>query len=313
MEKRNNILAVIAVIFVSIAYYRGATTSAIIAEVTSLPTPLPPTPLVLIEDPFKTIKLSAKSVFVYDVTTGKVIYSQNPDDQLPLASLTKIMTVITAKELIPDDTSITIDKSALQEEGDTGLRSGEKWKIADLLRFTLLVSSNDGAHALASAIAAIESVEGVKKDRKDFIAAMNENVKRIGLSKTYFINESGLDVSQGVSGGYGTARDVAKLFNYALVHHPDIFDITKEKNMSFVSETHIVHDGQNTNKIIEDIPHIIASKTGLSDLAGGNLVIEFMAKENRPVIIVVLGSTSQGRFDTMLTLVQTTEKYFAGL
>ena len=139
---------------------------------------------------------------------------------------------------------------------------------------------------------------------------MNDFAKEIGLSNTHFINESGLDVSKGVSGGYGTAEDVAKLFSYAVDNHIEIFDVTKEKNQAFTSENNIVHQGTNTNKIIESIPGLIASKTGLSDLAGGNLVIEFTPIPDHPVIIVVMGSTTQGRFDDMLTLVRATQKYY---
>ena len=240
-------------------------------------------PIMLKKNPYKDIQVEAKSVYVLDVNQNKTIFELNSEQQLPLASLTKIITAITAKELISEDTIIVFNK--------------EKWKLDDLIQFTLLVSSNDGAYVL-----------GHIKD--GFITNMNENVKKLGLSNTYFMNESGLDISKGVSGGYGTAKDVAKMFNYAVSTYPNIFTVTKEKSHSFISLNKISHKGLNTNTIIDDIPEIIASKTGTTDLAGGNLVIEFMPKDNYPVIIVIMGSSTDGRFNDMLTLVKATKKYY---
>ncbi|MEK9184797.1 MAG: hypothetical protein AAB866_01360, partial [Patescibacteria group bacterium] len=240
-------------------------------------------PLILKKNPYKDIKIEAKSIYILDVNQNKTIFELNSEYQLPLASLTKIMTVITAKESIPEDTTIIFNK--------------EKWKLDDLIQFTLLVSSNDGAFVLAHT-------------KDGFISNMNENTKKMGLSNTYFMNESGLDISKGVSGGYGTAKDVAKMFDYAVSTYPNLFDVTKEKSQSFISLNKISHRGLNTNIIIDDIPNVIASKTGLTDLAGGNLVIEFLPRENHPVIIVVMGSSTEGRFTDMLTLVNATKKYY---
>ncbi|MCR4334704.1 MAG: hypothetical protein NUV47_03200 [Patescibacteria group bacterium] len=256
-----------------------------------------PTPVVLKNNPFKDIKIKAKSAYILDITENDVLFEMNSKKQLPMASLTKIMTIITAKELNPENTEISISKDALRTEGDNGLHIEEKWKLDDLIRFTLLVSSNDGAYELAHM-------------KEGFLGMMNENAKKIGLSNTYFMNGSGLDISGGVSGGYGTAENVAKMFDYAVSKYPYLFSVTKEKNQSFISLNNITHYGSNTNKIISEIPNVIASKTGLSELAGGNLIIKFIPKENHPVIIVVMGSTNEGRFTDMLTLVKATEKYY---
>ncbi len=278
-------VAIVGLCLLAILAFKGVKTNPIqIKPVEIVANPLlSEAPIILKTNPYKDIQLEAKSVFIWDSNQDQIIFELNSEEQLPLASLTKIMTVITAKELIPRDTIIIFNK--------------EKWKLDDLIQFTLLVSSNDGASALAHI-------------RDGFITNMNEDAKKLQLLNTYFMNESGLDISKGVSGGYGTAKDVATMFNYAVSTYPNLFDVTKEKSQSFISLNKITHKGLNTNTIIDDIPNIIASKTGLTDLAGGNLVIEFLPKENHSVIIVVMGSSTEGRFADMLTLVNATKKYY---
>ena len=78
---------------------------------------------------FKNVTLVGKSAFIFDVTENKVIFKKNEFAQLPLASITKLMMALTARELVPRDSHITIRKEFLQETGDTGLLSGESWRM----------------------------------------------------------------------------------------------------------------------------------------------------------------------------------------
>ncbi len=150
----------------------------------------------LVETPraFDSISVQAKAAYVYDAARNAVIYEKNETAQLPLASLTKLMTALTASDLLPRDSHITIRKEFLQEEGDSGLSADESWRLKDLLDFSLVMSSNDGARSIAAVVGA----EGLKTadydlGRQEFIAKMNERAKELGLVQTYFINESGLD------------------------------------------------------------------------------------------------------------------------
>ncbi|MSR71112.1 MAG: D-alanyl-D-alanine carboxypeptidase [Candidatus Taylorbacteria bacterium] len=292
-------VAVVSLCIISIIFFKGAENVPPQKHELKLVVPLG-TPVIFLKNPFADVVLKAKSAYIIDLEKHVSLFKLNSTLQLPLASLTKIMTAISAEKLSTTTTEVVISAKSLKQEGDNGLRPGEKWKLSDLLKFTLLVSSNDGASAIAGAFTG-------------FVDAMNQNARDIGLPQTYFMNESGLDVSRGLSGGYGSAEDVAKLFEYAVSHYPDIFLVTKEKKGVFVSENNISHVGENTNKVVSDIPGLIASKTGTTDLAGGNLVIEFLPKEGHPVIIVVMGSTIDGRFDDMLTLVHATKNYFDSL
>lgn len=258
---------------------------------------------------FENLKLVAKAVYVYDVNANKVIYEKNSSSQLPLASLTKLMTAVTAMELLPKDSQITIKKEFLAEEGDTGLLANESWKLKDLLDFSLVSSSNDGARSIASVIGAFDlKTDDYDLGRKDFITKMNQKAEQLGLTQTYFINESGLDVSTSTSGGYGSAQDVGKLLQYILTKKPDILEATKHTNAGIPSDTK-VHTAKNTNVEVSNIPGLLASKTGYTDMAGGNLAVAFDPSLGRPIIVVVLGSTIDGRFDDVNTLVKASLEY----
>lgn len=261
---------------------------------------------------FNDLNLLAKAVYVYDIRDHKIIYQKNETTQLPLASLTKLMTALTAIEMAPKNSQITIRKEFLLGEGDSGLKDGEVWNLKNLLDFSLIVSSNDGARSVASVIGAtkLKTVD-YNMGRKDFIKKMNEKAVEVGLKQTYFINESGLDENSSQSGAYGSAEDVSKLVEYMLVHNPEILEATKSEKENIASLSKI-HSAQNTNIDIGKIPNILASKTGYTNLAGGNLVVAFDASIGRPVVMVVLGSTQEGRFSDILKLASTTVDYMRG-
>ncbi len=259
-------------------------------------------------NPFEQIAINAKAVYVYDIAQDKVIFQKNEFAQLPLASITKLMTALVATEILPDDSKVTIRKEFLREEGDSGLLSGESWSIKDLVDFSLVVSSNDGARALASVAGAFDlKNQDYDLGRKDFVLLMNKKAQELDLKQTYFINESGLD-SDGLAGGYGSAIDVAKLMQYILQNNPKILEATKYKKIEIKSENK-KHLAKNTNEVVESIPGLLASKTGYTDMAGGNLVVAFDSSIGKPVVVVVLGSTEEGRFDDVSSLVKASLEY----
>ena len=250
----------------------------------------------------------AKSAYVFDIKENKVLYKKNEFIQLPLASLTKLMMALTASRLFPVNSKVIIKKEFLSAEGDSGLFADESWRLSDLLDFSLMVSSNDGARSIASVVGAFDlKTEDYILGRRDFITKMNLLAKELDLKQTYFTNESGLDVG-GVSGGYGSAIDVANLMKYILKNYPDILEATKYQSLEILSLTKI-HKAENTNIDINKIPNLIASKTGYTDMAGGNLAVAFDASIGRPVIVVVLGSSVDGRFNDVSALVKASLEY----
>jgi len=263
-------------------------------------------------DPFAFVKIEARSAVVWDIKNQKALYSKNSLEPLPLASLTKIMTAITAVDLVPHSTVVTINKAALASEGDTGLFADEKWKLSDLIDFSLIVSSNDGASAIAAVVGAVSSGwEDPEIGRAEFIKKMDEKTKEVGLESTFFSNENGLDTDKDHSGGVGSALDMAHLFEYTLNHYPDILEVTRYEKREISSLSDISHEAENTNTIIADIPGLIASKTGYTELSGGNLIIAFDPALGRPIIVSVLGSSYEGRFSDTLALVNAATSYIS--
>lgn len=263
--------------------------------------------------PFPAVDIEAKSAYVYDASTGKVLYEKEAELQWPLASLTKLMSALTARKLIPDYMLVRITSDDLREEGDTGLLVGEEWKVDRLIDYSLIVSSNDGVRAIA-AVAGSQigktATSSVETPQESFVRAMNETAREIGLSETYFLNQSGLDVSKTLSGGYGSAKDVARLVDYILKNDPHLLEATSYEKTD-VASNNKTHNATNTNKALPEIPNVIASKTGYTDLSGGNVVVAWNAGINHPVIISVLGSSYDGRFKDLSTLVDATLSYLA--
>ncbi len=257
---------------------------------------------------FDGVQVQAKAVYIYDVAHNEVLYKKNETNQLPLASLTKLMMALVAREVLPDDTRVTIRTEFLNEEGDSGLRPNESWKLKDLLDYSLIVSSNDGARSVASVIGAkIFNTSDFDSARKDFVGKMNARAQSLGLTQTYFVNETGLDQGS-VSGGYGSAQDFAELLKFMLEKDPSLLEATKYSTATISSQSES-HKARNTNTLIGQIPGLLASKTGYTTLAGGNLAVAFDAGLQRPIIIVVLGSTQDGRFSDVQTLVKASLAY----
>jgi len=275
-----------------------------------------PSPLAKISEPrvaqsvaFDNVSISGKAAVVFDLRNNTIVYKKNDTAQLPLASLTKLMTALTALELLPANTQIAIRKDFLVDDGGSGLVAGEKWSLKNLLDFSLVVSSNGGVRSIASVVGAtMDKTQDFSLGRADFIKQMNLQAQKLGLSQSYFINESGLDESVTQSGGYGSADDVAKLMQYILTNKPDILEPTKYASLTVTSFS-TTHVAKNTDTLADTIPGLLASKTGYTDLAGGNLAVAFDTSIGHPFIAVVLGSTQSGRFIDMQMLVDATMKY----
>lgn len=240
----------------------------------------------------ETEALNAKAAYVYDVKTGHVVFEKNEDAQLALASITKLATVLVASETLSANETVVITDDAFTPEGDSGFTRGETWRAEDLIDFTLMTSSNDGARALA-----LHSAGSVD----DFIARMNTLAKEIGLAQTYFLNETGLDSSIGTAGAYGSARDVAHLLAYAYNQNGAAYNRSTQSASVYTSLSGITHNVEHTSTVAGNLPGELIVKTGFTDLAGGNLAVLTELMPGRPVAIVVLGATRESRdTDTLL-------------
>ena len=249
-------------------------------------------------DAFRDVSLIGDAGYIFDLSTNKSIFQKNESAQLPLASLTKVAVVILAAEHLDMKQTIVFREQSLRPEGDSGFVVGEAWNIRDLIDFTLMTSSNDGAAALADAL---ETKTGTS-----ITELLNALARELQLAQTYFINETGLDSSRGLSGAYGSAHDVAMLFTYAYKTSPHLFSATAVAEHVFVNASGVPYKAVNTNKVVGKLPGLVFGKTGFTDLAGGNLAVVVETEPGHPLVIVILGSTLDGRFTDVVTLAHAT-------
>lgn len=255
---------------------------------------------------FENISLEASAVYVAELKTGTVLFTKNENEKLPLASVTKLMTALVAREHMSESPALTLSSDDLAADGDSGLRPGERWRLGDILDVMLLVSSNDAAHAVAAFVGGDglkEKISDTDLLRKRFVQMMNEKASALKLDQMQFFNESGLDVGEAQNGGYGSAKNVAELFSELWIKYPETVEITAYKDARIYSQDNIAHILPNTNEIVGNIPGLIASKTGFTNISGGNLAVIFDRGMGDPVVAVVLGSSYKGRFDDMQKLV----------
>lgn len=272
-------IAVVAGLF-ALAYEMYGPRPSVPLALAPAPLPSPLSPVTLPND-----ALIAQAAILYDPVNKEVLYAKNEEQQLPLASLTKLATAL-ATLTQGEDRLVTIRPQDIAEEGDSGLAAGETWRLADLVAFSLTTSSNDGIAAAAGALT-----------REGAVQKMNEYAKTYGLSQSFFLNPTGLDLSSSTAGAYGSARDVALLVETLLREYPSIFEATAYEPSAQAPQA------QSTLAPLHSMPGFMAGKTGFTDLAGGNLAVVVDIGLNEPVIAVVLGSTREGRFADVRSLI----------
>jgi D-alanyl-D-alanine carboxypeptidase len=178
--------------------------------------------------------------------------------------------------------------------------------LEDLARLALVGSSNDAAAAIAQAAAeARHAANGT--------ALLASAAASLGLSQTYALNGTGLDENGTIPGAYGSAQDMATLAGEFLKRAPDIAHASLLPSVTATSRSGFSYTLKNTNPETLHIPGLLLSKTGYTDLAGGNLAIVFDAGIGHPIAVVVLGSTKEDRFLDVEMLVRATAAQFAGL
>ncbi|MDY3031852.1 MAG: D-alanyl-D-alanine carboxypeptidase family protein [Clostridia bacterium] len=235
----------------------------------------------------KTVDTDAKSVILTEAATGEVLYEENPDEQLPIASVTKIMTMLLIAEAVDSgritlEDMVPVSENAMSYGGSTMfLEAGEELSVHDMLKGIAVASANDGCVAMA------EFLEG---SEAAFVEKMNEKAHDLGMENTCFKNTNGLDED----GHYSSARDVA-IMSRELLKHPMIFEFT-------TIWTDTLRDGKfklaNTNKLIRFYSGANGLKTGSTSKA--LCCISAAAKrDDMQLIAVVLGApTSAKRFSS---------------
>lgn len=218
---------------------------------------------------------SARGCVVIESSTGRVLFSQNENKKMPMASTTKIMTAITAIENCKDlDEKFEVSPKSVGVPGTSlYLRKGDVYSVRDLLYALMLISGNDASVAIAEHVAGSTS---------EFVTKMNELCKKIGATNSHFANTHGLDAD----GHYTTALDLAKITAYALEN--DIFrEIVSTKNTKIVNGKGENRYLKNKNKLLSTLEGCIGVKTGFTDDAGRCLV-SAIERDGMRLVCVVL-------------------------
>lgn len=224
--------------------------------------------------------LPETSYIAVDETSGEVILSKNATSEVPIASLTKIMSAMIALDLSsPQETMAITRHASLYPPTKIGVSEGEQLTVDELLQAMLMTSANDAAQAVADGIDA-------KYNSPVFVWAMNEKAKMLGLAHTHFANPQGFDSTQ----NYSSAEDLAILSQYALTNYPEIAHIVALDYVHIPqTATHKQYDLYNWNGLLDVYPNISGVKIGNTDAAKyTNVVVSERA--GRKILVVLLGA-----------------------
>ena len=230
-------------------------------------------------------KINSKYLEIYDLTDNKILYEIDSNKEVPIASLTKIATIITAIENIEDvDEEVVITQEIINTLDDdvsiAGLKVGDRVTYRDLLYASMVPSGADAVHAIA--IFKFGSLDNL-------LEMTNELVVRIGLSNTHFTNLIGLTESN----HYSTADEVRKLLVYAL-DNPLFKEIYSTKKYRLSNGLKIKSTLYKYNMSNKDIKKIIGSKTGYTS-AAGYCMAALTSINGHEIIIITLGAGRNGK------------------
>lgn len=227
--------------------------------------------------------LYAQSAVLMDADTGRILYARDGNHQRPMASTTKIMTLILALENGNPDDLVTISAyAASMPDVQLHIRAGEKYRLEDLLYSMMLESHNDAAVAIA------EHVGGTVPG---FAALMNAKARDIGCYSTYYITPNGLDAEDGNGVHSTTAADLARVMRYCIMQSPkreEFLKITRTDSYSF-GDTEGLRSFTvwNKNAFLHMMEGALSGKTGFTGNAG-YCYVGALRQDDRTFIVALL-------------------------
>ena len=240
------------------------------------------------------LNLSSESAILMDAESGKILYEKNIDEQLPMASMTKIMSMLLIMENIEQGNLAYEDKVLISENASgmggsqVFLQAQEEYTVNDLLKCIAIASANDAVVAMAEKISG--SVDA-------FVELMNKRAKELGLKNTHFANPHGLDNEN----HYSTAYDMA-LMAKELLKHEDILKYTS------IYEDYLTKpDGSqvwlvNTNRLVRFYDGVDGLKTGYTTDAGYCLTATAKKNDLRLISVVMKSLSAEERSSDTSTL-----------
>ena len=241
------------------------------------------------------IENKTKASLIGDAETGVLFVKENIDEELPVASITKLMTYLITRDAIEEgklkkEDLITISVNAAGEEGSSlDLVVGEKISVKDLLDGLMIVSGNDSAHALAEAVAGTES---------DFVKLMNDKAKELELKSTNFINSSGL-TKDGQENKMST-NDIFLLSKHIIEKYPEVLEYA---NVTVLEQPDRKYKRESTMPLVGEVTGVDGLKTGYTEEAGYCLVstmkIDKGESEFRVIAVLMGAKTKEERAQYM--------------
>ena len=224
-------------------------------------------------------QLYARSAVLMDANNGRILFEKNGTEQLPMASTTKIMTLLITLENANPENTVTISSYASSmPEVKLHIREGEQYRLKDLCYSLMLESHNDSAVAIAEHVGG--SVEA-------FAAMMNQKARDLGCYHTYFITPNGLDASDESGVHSTTAEDLARIMR-ACMEREDFLAITREPSWSFSDLSGTRHfTVNNKNAFLHMMEGALTGKTGFTNGAG-YCYAGALEQDGRRLIAVVL-------------------------
>ena len=238
------------------------------------------------------LELPCRAACLIDQQTGTVLYEKNADQQMPIASITKVMTLLLTFEAVHNgqltmDTPVPVSEHAYHMGGSQiWLEPGEQFTLDEMIKAICVSSANDAAVAVAELVGGSEQA---------FVQSMNARAAELGMTNTVFPTACGLDTE----GHLSTARDVAVMSRYILNTCPEVLHYTGIWTDTLRGgATQLV----NTNKLLRRYNGITGLKTGTT--SGAGVCISASAtRDGLDLIAVVLGApSSSDRFDAATTL-----------
>ena len=223
--------------------------------------------------------LYARSAVLMDADTGRILFGKNDNEVMPMASTTKIMTLLVTLEHADLDEIVEVsERAASMPDVQLHIREGERYRLQDLCYSLMLESHNDSAVAIAEHVGG--TVEG-------FAAMMNQKAKHLGCYHTYFITPNGLDAEDEHGKHSTTAKDLARIMR-CCIKNETFLSITRESSWTFTdvdgSRSFTV---QNKNAFLQMMEGALTGKTGFTNEAGYCYVGALERGEKRLITVVL--------------------------
>ncbi len=221
-------------------------------------------------------RADARAYVVLDASTGEVLAQHAAHARVPIASITKLMTVLVALEHVKPADVVTIRHSAAAVgESSIDLRAGQRLTVHDLIEGALIQSANDAAYALAESAS--------NGDVAAFVREMNAKAEELGLHDTVFVRPDGLDAP----GERSSAADVTRLARIAM-HKPIVRDVVRKRS-DVIAGRRVLH---TWNDLLGVFPGVFGVKTGHTDAAGW-CEVAAVRRRDTTVYVTILGSPTR--------------------